>query len=192
LIGKAIASYERTLLSGNSAFDQFEYNHNSVALTGSAKRGLILFRGRAGCSKCHLIGQYSALFTDEQFHISPLGLSKNVTDDLPNLSKRIFEAKGNKNTINSLIITDAKIAALGRFVVTADPKDIGKFKTPSLRNVAITAPYMHDGSIDSLEKAIDLELYNRTEGLNHPVVLTTYERSDLLAFLLSLTGTNTK
>jgi cytochrome c peroxidase len=68
------------------------------------------------------------------------------------------------------------------------PVDIGKFKTPSLRNVAVTAPYMHDGRVDTLDQALDLELYGRGKALNYPIVLTVSERQDLLEFLRSLTS----
>lgn len=78
---------------------------------------------------------------------------------------------------------DADIAALGRFVVTLAPADIGAFKTPSLHAVGATAPYMHDGSIATLEGALDRELYYRSRDLGHPIVLSVTERADLLAFL---------
>ena len=78
------------------------------------------------------------------------------------------------------------IAALGRFVVTREPTDIGKFRTPSLRNVALTAPYMHDGSVKTLQDAVDVELYSRATALNYPIALTVSERQDLVEFLKSL------
>jgi cytochrome c peroxidase len=106
------------------------------------------------------------------------------------LTKRIVIAKkaGDLRELERLIATDANVAALGRFIVTLNPIDIGKFRTPSLRNVALTAPYMHDGSIGTLEQAIDLELYNRGTALNYPVALTVSERADLLSFLQALTS----
>jgi cytochrome c peroxidase len=97
-------------------------------------------------------------------------------------------ARTPKEEINSLIGRDADVAALGRFVVTLDPADIGKFRTPTLRNIALTAPYMHDGSVATLEEVVDHELYYRGQALGRPLVLTPAEKSDLLAFLHSLTS----
>jgi len=77
----------------------------------------------------------------------------------------------------------------GRALVTGKWADIGKFKTPSLRNVALTAPYMHDGSVATLEQAVDLELYARGGALNYPIALTADERRDIVEFLKALTGT---
>jgi cytochrome c peroxidase len=91
------------------------------------------------------------------------------------------------NLIEDLIASNTEVSALGRFVVTLDPSDIGKFKTPSLRNVAMTAPYMHDGSVATLEEAIDLELYSRGS-VTRPIVLTRSEKSDLIEFLKTLTS----
>jgi cytochrome c peroxidase len=69
-----------------------------------------------------------------------------------------------------------------------NPADIGQFKTPSLRNVALTAPYMHDGSVATLEEAVELELYGRGNSLAYPISLTAKEKDDLIAFLLALTS----
>ena len=84
------------------------------------------------------------------------------------------------------ILSDPDIAALGRYVVTRKPEDIGAFRTPSLRNVARTAPYFHDGSVPTLEAAVDLELYDRRWADGLPVVLSRSERDDLLEFLRAL------
>jgi cytochrome c peroxidase len=86
------------------------------------------------------------------------------------------------------VASDPGIAALGHYVVTLKPEDIGAFKTPSLRNVASTAPYFHDGSIATLEQAVDLELYSRGDASRYPIVLTVAEKSDLVAFLQALTS----
>ena len=91
--------------------------------------------------------------------------------------------------LDEAITADADIAALGRFLVTRDPKDIGKYRTPSLRNVALTAPYMHDGSVATLREAIDSEVYYRSSERGRPLILTPMQREDLLSFLNSLTST---
>jgi cytochrome c peroxidase len=90
--------------------------------------------------------------------------------------------------LDRLITSDADIASLGRFAVTRNPAETGHYKTPSLQNVAITAPYMHDGSVATLEDAVERELYYRSAQSNRPVVLTPEEKSDLVAFLRSLTS----
>jgi cytochrome c peroxidase len=184
----AIAAYERTLLAADSPFDRYLYGANLNAMSAAAVRGLQLFRGRAQCATCHAIGATSALLTDEGFHASPVALPEAVLKQLGALTDRVSALHGQpEGALNVLIASDSNIAALGRFLVTLDPKDIGRFRTPSLRNVAIKAPYMHDGSVESLAKAVDLELYSRTSQ-NYPLVLTEDERAELLAFLQALTS----
>lgn len=94
---------------------------------------------------------------------------------------------GQLDALNALVTTDRNVAALGRFVVTLNPDDIGRFKTPSLRNVALNGPYMHDGSVKTLQEAVEIELYGRS-ARNYPLVLTEDERGDLLAFLKELSS----
>lgn len=194
LVARALGAYERTLLGGDSAFDRYLYAHDPAALTPAAARGLALFRGRAGCSSCHTIGPSYALLTDGQYHMSPMGLPEAVTKNLGQLTQRIAVTvnTGEHRKLEELIATDPNVAALGRFVVTLNPRDIGTFRTPSLRNVALTAPYMHDGSIATLSEAVDEELYRRGRVLEYPIPLTVSERRDLVAFLDSLTSPNAR
>ena len=119
-----------------------------------------------------------------------MGLSEGVTKSLGQLTREISESTkaGDHRKIEHLIATDPNVAALGRFVVTLNPRDIGAFRTPSLRNVSLTAPYMHDGSIATLSQAVDEELYRRGRVLKYPIPLTVNERHDLVAFLDSLTS----
>jgi len=184
----AISTYERTLLSGNSNFDQYYYGKNNSAISLGALRGLEIFRGRAKCSSCHTINDSYALFTDNKFHSSPIELPKDITNKLPSIINTVMRSARDVKSMGFMINSQPEISELGRFVVTLDPRDIGKFKTPSLRNVANTAPYMHDGSVKTLEAAVELELYNRTSQLQHPIVLTANERSDLVSFLRELTS----
>ena len=185
----ALAAYEETLVAGDSPFDRYEYGAEPSALSPAAIRGLALFRGRAQCASCHLIGEESALFSDQDFHATPLRLSDTTLAKLGELTSRVkaLRERGAERALNALIASDANIAALGRYVVTLDPKDIGRFKTPSLRNIAFTGPYMHDGSVPSLPQAIELELYSRSTQ-RYPLVLTEDERGDILQFLLSLSS----
>lgn len=93
-----------------------------------------------------------------------------------------------REQLDQLVVKNHEIAALGRFVVSNDPNDIGRFKTPSLRNVALTAPYMHDGSLRTLEEAVDQEAYYRGLEAGRPLILTPAEKVDLVAFLHALTS----
>jgi len=186
-VAKAIAAFERSLASGNSAFDRYYYSHDKGALSLEAVRGLTLFSGRAQCTTCHSIAPQGAAFSDGQFHSLHIGMSR-IEKQLPNLVQRVVKLKSDGHSVAEIVLSDADIAELGRFVVTLQPSDIGKFRTPSLRNVALTAPYMHDGSVDTLEAAIDQEIYYRTAQSGRPLILTPQEKADLVAFLRSLTS----
>lgn len=186
----ALATYERTLLSGNSPFDRFLYGSDRSAMSEAAIRGLDTFRGRARCATCHTIGTASALLTDQAFHASPVGLSSATNHDLVELTQRVVEVaqRGDANELNALVVSDPGVASLGRFVVTRNARDIGLFKTPSLRNVALTAPYLHDGSIATLDEVVDAELYSRADAIRLPIVLTAQQKADLIAFLKALSS----
>jgi cytochrome c peroxidase len=165
-VEKALASFERTVLSGNSPFDRYEYGGEKSAMTPAALRGMELFRDkdRGNCIACHTIDAKFALFTDGKFH--NIGAGVNGEGDL----------------------TD-----LGRYKETKADRDKGAFKTPTLRNVALSAPYMHDGSFKTLRDVVD---YYAGGGNSNPhldkdmksIPLSGAERADLVAFLESLTG----
>ena len=165
-IEKALASFERTLLSGNSPFDRYQYGGEKTAMTPAAIRGLAVFRDktRSNCATCHTIGDKYALFTDGKFHNIGIGVDSNGD------------------------LTD-----LGRYNLTKIEADKGAFRTPTLRNVAKTAPYMHDGSEKTLRDVVD---YYAGGGNSNPYLdkeiqplnLTGTDRADLVAFLESLTG----
>lgn len=185
----ALAAFERTLVSGGSRFDRHYYGKEHGAMSEAELRGLELFRGRANCTSCHGIGEDHSLFTDQSFHMAARGVPPRVTQNLPKLAQQVVTAQANRGSedLDELIARNADIAALGRFLVTLDPADIGKFKTPSLRNVADTAPYMHDGGVATLAEAVELELYSRG-AVSYPIILTRGEKADLLEFLKALTG----
>ncbi len=162
----ALAAYERTLISGNSPFDRFAYGGDPSALSPAAQRGLALFRDpqRGNCVACHTIGREYALFTDGLFHNLGAGM----------------DARG-------------ELSDLGRYEVTKEERDRGAFRTPTLRNVALTAPYMHDGSLKSLKEVVEFYIAggNANPQLDpqmRPITLSRQERDDLIAFLESLTG----
>lgn len=189
---KAIAAFERTVVAGDSPFDRYMYGGDKTALSDAAIRGLELFRVKARCQDCHTIGQTSATFTDNKFHNLGVGFS-TIEPKLFQLVESVQKAKEGKKVIDESVLTKRDISELGRFVVTMNMEDIGRFKTPTLRNIALTAPYMHDGSINTLEEVI--ELYNKGGEENpmldsgiRPLRLTEQEKKDLLEFLKALTS----
>lgn len=157
-IALALASFERTLLAANTPFDRYYYQSDKTALSEAAVRGLVLFTGRAQCARCHHIGASFATFTDHQFHSLGVGYRK-IEARLATITQHLVNA-GDQPTDHQ-ILSDADVAELGRFSVTRNPLDIATFRTPSLRNVALTAPYMHDGSLATLAEVLELELYYR-------------------------------
>jgi cytochrome c peroxidase len=157
-VARALASYVRTILAGNSPFDRHNAGDAS-ALGEPARRGLRLFMGKAACSSCHP----GPNFTDEGFHNTGVAWRTGSPADS------------------------------GRANVTGRPEDLGAFKTPTLRQVQVTAPYMHDGSFTSLDRVVDY--YDRggqrNPGLDsrlRPLHLSPPEKRDLVAFLVALTG----
>jgi cytochrome c peroxidase len=182
-VGVALAAYLRSLSSGSSAYDRFVVG-DAGALTESARRGLELFRGAAGCAECHRLAGSRAAFTDESFHRVGVGLSA-IASRLPELTARV--AVSSADQIDRWVFEDRDIAALGRFLVTRDPRDIGAYRTPSLRNVAVTAPYMHDGSVATLREAVNLEAYYRVQQRGRPLALSLADQADLVEFLMALT-----
>jgi cytochrome c peroxidase len=156
VITRALASYERTLLSGWSRFDRYFYQGQSTALTESEVRGWELFRsGTLNCTACHS----GFDFSDHSFQ--NIGQYEDYTDP-------------------------------GRERISLDPADNGKFKVPTLRNIALTGPYMHDGAMITLEEVVD---HFASGGMAHPnksplipsFALTAVEKADLIAFLHALT-----
>lgn len=184
-VTKAIACFERTLLSGDSPFDRYQYGKESAALSPSAIAGLELFQGRADCVSCHRIDAQNALFTDNQFHRLGIG-HQRIDKRLGDLAARYVNSPG--RNIGKTLLERPESSELGRFLVTLNPNDIGRFKTPSLRNIAATAPYMHDGSIETLEAAVEMELYYRGSEAGRPLILTPKEKKNLVDFLRALTS----
>lgn len=184
-IAKAIAAYERTLLSGNSTFDRFIAGDNS-AITAGQQRGWELFKGKAKCIECHTYSSGAPFFTDFKFHNTGIA----ATDSLFNaLSERL---SGAKETPLSLAHS-AGFSELGRFTVTVKNEDVGAFKTPTLRDVELTSPYMHDGSLRTLIDVV--QFYNRGGSSNShldarisPLDLTPAEVNDLVEFMRTLTS----
>jgi cytochrome c peroxidase len=180
-VANALASFQKTLKSAPSAFDRYLAGQSN-ALSSAAQRGWALFNGSAQCVRCHSVNGTRPLFTDHQFHAINLGSSFQGSD-LARLTLAVVQFSQDERLRDHRLLADKEIAELGRFVVTGNPKDIGKFKTPSLRNVAFTAPYMHNGSIPTLREAVQAEIYDRGSRNGQPLILTPSEMDDLLAFL---------
>jgi len=197
-VGQALAAWQRTMVSGNSPFDRWRYGGESDALAPEAKRGFELFVGKAGCARCHDVGEQFALFTDNQFHNTGIGYRSETQLAYSNSPVPVELAPGVFAPLDRSVIatiTEPVRADLGRFEVTMQPVDKWRFRTPTLRNVALTAPYMHDGSLATLEEV--LQFYNdggtAHEGLDpliKPLHLEPPELAALAAFLRSLTGDN--
>lgn len=194
-VADAVASYQRTLLVANSPFDRWYYGDEEDALDASAKRGFELFTGRGNCSSCHLIGEEHALFTDEGLHNTGTGYERAMGE--PPGPRRVALAPGVFGEVSPEKVAMVSGAGagndLGRYEVTGDVDDRWHFKTPTLRNVTLTGPYMHDGSLLTLEDVVDF--YDRGGVPNplldpriRPLGLSEGEKADLLAFLKSLTG----
>ncbi len=183
-IAQVLAAYERSLRPAPNPLDRYLAD-DRAALSLAARRGLRLFRGKAQCARCHLITAHAAPLTDNAFHTSPVGVGVPGEQVGP-LAEEAAHFSVRKRFL--LVESDAPLAALGRYLVTLNPKDIGKFRTPSLKDVALTAPYMHNGSIPTLAQAIDVELYYRGLKLGYPIILSTRNRQDLIAFLRGLSA----
>jgi cytochrome c peroxidase len=149
----AIASFERTVISGNSPFDRYFFGREEDALTEQQVRGFDLFVNQGRCVSCHVVEQTQALFTDNRFHNIGVGIN-NIQADVPKLAGNFLAADMTLSEVDVEVLTDAKTSELGRFAISHGFDDLGSFKTPTLRNVAVTAPYMHDGSIETLKDVV--------------------------------------
>lgn len=181
---RAIAAFERTLLSGNSPYDRYTYNDERDALSVSAKRGMTLFFSeRLECFHCH-----------QGFAFSDSVKSKLTTfPDLTFHNTNLYNVDGH----GAYPATDQ-----GLLEFTGKPEDMGRYRAPTLRNIAVTAPYMHDGSIATLSEVLDHYAAGgraSAQGAGpspfqsefiRGFTLTAQEKQDVLAFLESLTDTD--
>jgi cytochrome c peroxidase len=165
-VEKALASFERTIVSGDSAFDRYQFAGDRSALTPAQVRGLAVFVDpeRGNCASCHTIRVHDALFNDGGFHNTGEGVGD-----------------------------DGTLKDVGRIHETRVATDEGAFKTPTLRNIANTAPYMHDGSLNTLKEVVDFYAGGGNSNPNldkemSRIHLSGADRLDLVEFLKSLTG----
>jgi cytochrome c peroxidase len=188
-IAAAIAAFERTQYSGNSPFDRYLAG-DIFAISDSAKRGWALFQGKGRCSNCHAFNLVSPLFSDQKFHNIGIAAHKQNFAELARKAFAILKT-GDVKQIDELAL-QTEYSELGRFLVTKNPGDIGAFKSETLRNIGITAPYMHDGSLATLWDVMDH--YNKggvpnpfLDGGMQRLALSEAEIDDMVAFLFALT-----
>lgn len=197
-VTQAIASFERTQISANSPFDRYWFGKDPTALTDQQKRGFDLYVNEGRCVSCHLVEQTQALFTDNRFHNVGVGINE-IQQKAPKLAGEFIKAKLTMQEVDEKVLTDADTSHLGRFVVTTRFDDLGSVKTPTLRNVAVTAPYMHDGSMKTLREVIehynnggvtpkDAKVNDFLSGGIRPLNLTETQIDDLVAFMEALTS----
>jgi len=199
-VGKAIAAYERKIVSRHSAFDRFVEGLRTndadklEALDPSARNGLQLFLGKAGCNVCH----DGPNFTDREFHdlrLPPAQAAGDVPDD-PGRTRGVESLQ--RNEFNGVGRWSDDPEGPARYLVEFLPQHrhgVGEFKTPSLRNVAVTAPYMHQGQFETLGDVLHfystfegaLDRRSMSEKILQPLDLTEQEQQDIVHFLESLT-----
>jgi len=197
-IGAALASYERTLISGNSRFDRWYFGNDANALSSMEQAGFKIFSGKGNCIACHHLSEKSALFTDNRFHNTGIGWARSM--GRKGAKHKVQLAPGVFVHVEDSIVrsfSEPEQADVGRYEVTLDPADSWAYRTPTLRNIALTKPYMHDGSLATLQQVI--EFYDRggidnphKDPLLKPLHLTPTENQALVAFLDTLTGDNVK
>jgi cytochrome c peroxidase len=194
-VAKALAAFERTLVSADSPFDRFNAGDRD-AMSEAAKRGMLTFRTKARCNICHNINQSFPFLTDQNFRNTGVAANNSAFDTITHKATARPQTNDAAATLRSLSAQEGG-SELGRFIFTGNTLDIGAFRTPSLRNVELTAPYFHDGSAATLA---DVVRYYVKGGNEHPLrdwelnalSLTENEQSDVVEFLKSLTSYEAK
>lgn len=192
---KALAVYQRSLVSGNSRFDRWYYGKDSSQLSEQEKQGFELFIGKGTCNACHTINEEYALFTDNKLHNTGMGYEESMSVSAPYQQIQLAPGVFAEIAIERVesVRQRPQENDLGLYEITQDPNDTWKFRTPTLRNVALTAPYMHNGKFLLLREVI--EFYSRggvendlLSPLIRPLNLTEQEIDALVAYLKTLTG----
>ena len=194
----AIAAFERNQISGDSPFDRWYFGGEQNAISEQAKRGFAAFLGNGRCISCHTVEQDHALFTDHLFHNIGVGIN-DIQDKVPDLARAFQVAKNQGVDVDVAVLGDADTSHLGRFAVDDQFSSMGAFKTSTLRNIAVTAPYMHDGSLATLREVVDHYnnggVTNPDDPVNpflsggiRPLKLTEQEIDDLVLFMEALTS----
>ena len=193
---KAVAAFERTLVSGDSPLDRYIAGDLN-ALSESARNGLILFRTKARCGICHVFNQNFAAFATFPFftdgNYRNTGVAANFSGFEGLASQARAASRDNSGKLFAALSKHERADKLGRFLTTGNILDIGAFRTPSLRNVELTAPYFHDGSAQTLDDVVRFYVQGGKKNPNRdwqlePVALTETEQQDIVAFLKALTS----
>jgi cytochrome c peroxidase len=190
-LARALAAFQRTLVFLDAPFDRFTAGDVS-AISDDAKRGFALFQGKARCVSCHAFNSANPLGTNNKFHNIGVSARHQNFEQLATQALRELEQSGNTTEVKDKLALETDMAELGRFVVTLHRNDIGAFRTSQLRNIGLTAPYMHDGSMATLWDVIDH--YNKggeanpyLDGGIEPLNLSEAEVDQLVVFLFALT-----
>lgn len=189
-VGRAIAAFERTLMFLDAPVDRFLAGERE-ALSESARRGFDLFNNKARCATCHPINPAAPIGSDNRFHNIGVSARHQDFERLAAEALAALDEDASQEKLDELAL-DSDLSELGRFMVTKRYSDVGAFKTEQLRNVGITAPYMHDGSLQTLWDVMDH--YNKGGEANPfldggivPLALSEQEVDDVVAFLFALT-----
>jgi cytochrome c peroxidase len=192
-LGRAIAAFERTLIFLNSPFDRF-LGGDTQAISEQARQGWDLYNNKARCVTCHPINPSNPIGTDNRFHNIGVAARHQDFEQLARRSlKELSGLKGQQRVeaVDRLAL-ETDLSELGRFMVTFDRSDVGAFKTMQVRNLGVTGPYMHDGSLTTLWDVMDH--YNKggeanpfLDGGIEPLALTEQEIDAVVALLFSMT-----
>jgi len=197
-VKKAIATFERTIVAGDSPFDRYYFGGDKAAMSESAVRGFQVFLGDGRCVSCHVIEQDQALFTDNRFHNVGVGINR-IQDKVPEIAPKFIEAKAKGLDVDKAVLSNPSTSELGRFAIAEELDVLGAFKTPTLRNVEVTAPFMHDGSLKTLRDVVvhynNGGVTNKGERVNdflsggiRELNLSDQQITDLVAFMEALTS----
>lgn len=180
VLRSALVAFIKSMPKDSSRYSIYRTKGQHDVFSSDELAGLQLFDGKAECSQCHVLKD--GTLSDQSFHHAGVGFEA-VAGNVSSIIAKLDLSKIKQIPLGHTILNDHQIAELGRFAVSGNANDIGAFKTPALRNVAHTAPYMHDGSIPNLNQAVDREIYYRGLNQGRPIVLTNNERAQLIAFL---------
>lgn len=186
----AIGAFERTLVFLDAPFDRWQAGDED-AVSDAVKRGFELFEGKGRCTSCHQLNRSNPLGTDNNYHNIGVAARNQDFESLARRALRALDEDSSEQKLDELALS-TDMSELGRFMVTRNHADIGAFKTSQIRNVGITAPYMHDGSMQTLWDVMDH--YNKggednpfLDGGIEALALTEEEIDDMVAFMFSLT-----
>lgn len=194
-LARAIAAFERTLVFLDAPFDAFVAG-DPDAISAKAREGWVLFNGKARCVTCHMLNPSNPLGSDNRFHNIGVSARKQNFEELADKALKALHGKSDQEAQEAIdrLAIETNLSELGRFLVTRNRSDIGSFKTSQLRNVGITGPYMHDGSMQTLFDVVDH--YNRggeanpfLDGGIEPLALTDDEIEAVVELLGTLTDT---